>query len=147
YPDVDPVHLQQLVVGTFHSIFYKMLLHHDPVRWNSGNLLNLDWQRHAMLKEAGREIDLEEKDFAFDQALTQISWWKNHLLTPEQVKTTTIWEERTAYLFKRYEQMRQTKNAFDFDDMLIGTYEMLSDNPALLSKYQQRFNYLSVDEF
>ncbi len=147
YPGLDPAILQQLVIGTFHSIFYKMLVHHDPERWNTSNLLNMEWQRQAMLKEAGREIDLDEKDFAFDQALTQISWWKNHLLSPEQVKTKDIWEERVSYLYKRYEQMRLAKHLFDFDDMLLGTHQLLSDNPRLLRRYQQRFAYVSVDEF
>ncbi|TWI53275.1 ATP-dependent helicase [Halalkalibacter nanhaiisediminis] len=147
YPGLDPAILQQLVVGTFHSIFYKMLLHHEPERWDAANLLKLEWQRQAMLKEAGREIDLDEKDFAFDQALTQISWWKNHLLSPEQVKAKDIWEERVSYLYKRYEQMRQAKRLFDFDDMLLGTHRLLSENPRLLKRYQQRFSYVSVDEF
>ncbi|NEU29640.1 ATP-dependent helicase [bacterium LRH843] len=147
YPGIDSAILKQLVVGTFHSIFYKMLLHHEPVKWDPANLLKFDWQRQAMLKEAAREIDIDEKEFAFDQALTQISWWKNHLLSPEQVKTTDIWEERTAYLYKRYEQMKGAKAFFDFDDMLLGTYQLLSGHPALLRKYQQRFSYVSVDEF
>lgn len=147
YPGLNPATLQQLVVGTFHSIFYKMLLHHEPERWDQSKLLKMEWQRQAMLKEAGREIDLDEKEFAFDQALTQISWWKNHLLAPEQVKAKDIWEERSAYLYKRYEQMRQANHLFDFDDMLLGTHQLLSDNPRLLRKYQQRFSYVSVDEF
>ncbi|WP_227936863.1 ATP-dependent helicase [Alkalihalobacillus deserti] len=147
YPGLDPRTLNQLMIGTFHSIFYKMLMHHEPEKWAPTNLLKQDWQRQAMIKEAGREIDLDEKDFAFDQALTQISWWKNHLLSPEQVKTKDVWEERVAYLYKRYEQMRLVKNAFDFDDMLLGLYELLNLNDLLLKRYQQRFSYVSVDEY
>lgn len=147
YPGLTAMHLQPLVVGTFHSIFYKMLLHADAERWNQTNLLKADWQKQAMLKEAGREITLEEKEFAFDQALTQISWWKNHLLSPEQVTPRDQWEERTAYLYKRYEQMRSERKWFDFDDMLLGTYELLNEQPGLLARYQERFSYLSIDEF
>ncbi|MET3506880.1 ATP-dependent helicase [Halalkalibacter oceani] len=147
YPGLTAKHLQPLVVGTFHSIFYKMLLHADAERWNQTNLLKADWQKQAMVKEAGREINLEEKEFAFDQALTQISWWKNHLLSPEQVTPRDQWEERTAYLYRRYEQMRSQRKWFDFDDMLLGTYELLHEQPGLLARYQERFSYLSIDEF
>jgi DNA helicase-2/ATP-dependent DNA helicase PcrA len=147
YPGIQPAVLNQLVIGTFHSIFYKMLMHHEPVQWAPNNLLKQDWQRQAMIKEAGREIDIDEKEFAFDQALTQISWWKNHLLAPDQVAAKDKWEERVAYLYKRYEQMRLAKNLFDFDDMLLGLYELLTNNPRLLKRYQQRFAYVSVDEF
>jgi DNA helicase-2/ATP-dependent DNA helicase PcrA len=147
YPGLDPRILNQLMIGTFHSIFYKMLMHHNPEKWSPANLLKQDWQRQAMIKEAGREIDLDEKEFAFDQALTQISWWKNHLLTPEQVKAKDVWEERVSYLYKRYEQMRLARNAFDFDDMLLGLHELLHHNDRLLKRYQQRFSYVSVDEF
>ena len=147
YPGLDSRILNQLMIGTFHSIFYKMLMHHEPEKWSPINLIKQDWLRQAMIKEAGREINLDEKDFAFDQALTQISWWKNHLLSPDQVKTKDVWEERVAYLYKRYEQMRLAKNAFDFDDMLLGLYELLNRNDLLLKRYQQRFSYVSVDEY
>ncbi|KHF37769.1 ATP-dependent helicase [Halalkalibacter okhensis] len=147
YPGISPSALNQLVIGTFHSIFYKMLMHHEPEQWSPNRLLNQDWQRQAMIKEAAREIDIDEKEFAFDQALTQISWWKNHLISPKQVKAKDVWEERVSYLYKRYEQMRLTKNLFDFDDMLIGLHELLTNNSNLLKRYQQRFAYVSVDEF
>ncbi|WP_088103450.1 UvrD-helicase domain-containing protein [Halalkalibacter urbisdiaboli] len=147
YPGIHEKTLQRLMIGTFHSIFYKMLLHHEPDRWNGENLLKWDWQREQMIKEAGREIDLDEKEFAYDQALTQISWWKNHLLFPHHLKAKDVWEERVAYLYKRYEEMRLQKGMFDFDDMLIGCYEFLLNHPQLLKKYQQRFKYVSIDEF
>ncbi len=147
YPGIDHHTLQQLMIGTFHSIFYKMLLHYDPVRWGPTHLLKQEWQRLAIVIEAGREINLEEKEFAFDQALTQISWWKNHLLSPEQVKAEDQFEERCAFLYKRYEEIRKAKQLFDFDDMLLGTYELLIENRSLLQKYQKRFSYVSIDEF
>lgn len=146
YPGLDDSILRRLMIGTFHSIFYKMLIHHDPDTWSSQNLLK-EWQRTYILKEAGRELGLEEKEFAYDQALTQISWWKNHLLPPSDIKAQDVWEERCLFLYKHYEEKRLERHAFDFDDMLIGCYELLRNNPDLLSRYQRRFSYVSVDEF
>ncbi|TSB44730.1 UvrD-helicase domain-containing protein [Alkalicoccobacillus porphyridii] len=146
YPGLDAKMLHKLMIGTFHSIFYKMLIHHQRDAWNHQNLLK-EWQRTYIVKEAGRELGLEEKEFAYDQALTQISWWKNHLLTPSEIKPKDIWEERCVHLYKRYEEIRMSRSAFDFDDMLSGCYELLTTNPLLLERYQERFSYVSVDEF
>ncbi|WP_367576325.1 ATP-dependent helicase [Shouchella shacheensis] len=147
YPGLDSQDVSRLVISTFHSLFYKMLMHHEPDRWHSTRLLKADWQRLQLVKEAGREIDLEEKEFAFDQALTQISWWKNHLLSPKKVKPKDIFEERSSYLYKRYEEMRLANGSFDFDDMLTGCYDMLKSNEELLKRYQERFAYMAIDEF
>ncbi|MEN0644133.1 ATP-dependent helicase [Alkalicoccobacillus gibsonii] len=146
YPGLSKQILRKLMIGTFHSIFYKMLLHHEPEKWDSRFLLK-EWQRVQIIKEAGRNMGLDEKEFAYDQALTQISWWKNHLMTPEQVKPLDHWEERCASLYKVYEETRVAKVSFDFDDMLTGCYDMLTTNQTLLKRYQDRFSYVSVDEF
>ncbi|MCM2675019.1 ATP-dependent helicase [Alkalicoccobacillus plakortidis] len=146
YPGINKPTLRKLMIGTFHSIFYKMLIHHEPEKWDSRYLLK-EWQRSQIIKEAGREMGLEEKEFAFDQALTQISLWKNHLVSPEQVKPADVWEERCSYLYSRYEETRKNRSAFDFDDMLTGCYDLLVHNDTLLKRYQTRFSYVSVDEF
>ncbi|MGO4889382.1 ATP-dependent helicase [Anaerobacillus sp. MEB173] len=147
YPGLSKKQLQQLVTGTFHSIFYKMLLHHQPEKWQPNKLLKWDWQRDQLLKEAGREIELDEKEFAYDQALSQIGLWKNNMLSPKQVKAKDLWEERVLYLYTHYEERKESIGSFDFDDMLLGCYELLFNDPKLLAKYQQRFSYMLVDEF
>ncbi|OIJ10102.1 ATP-dependent DNA helicase Rep [Anaerobacillus arseniciselenatis] len=139
--------LQTLVVGTFHSIFYKMLMHHQGALWQPNKLLKSDWQREQIIKEASRELGIDEKEFAFDQALSQISYWKNHILKPSKVRAETDWDEKVKILYERYEQTKQATQHFDFDDMLLGCYELLIDNASLLEKYQQRFSYILVDEF
>ncbi|WP_183255260.1 ATP-dependent helicase [Anoxybacteroides tepidamans] len=56
-------------------------------------------------------------------------------------------EKQVAYLYKRYEEMKRERRLFDFDDMLLGCYEMLTENPSLLLRYQERFRYFLIDEF
>ena len=51
-------------------------------------MLKWDWEKERILKQAGREIELDEKEFAYDQALGQIGLWKNSLVFPDDVKTT-----------------------------------------------------------
>ncbi|WNF35703.1 ATP-dependent helicase [Bacillaceae bacterium IKA-2] len=139
--------LNTLVVGTFHSIFYKMLMHHQSTLWQPANLLKWDWQREQMIKEASRELGVDEKEFAFDQALSQISYWKNQIILPSGIKAETDWEEKVKFLYEHYEQTKKQTGQFDFDDMLLGCYQLLTENPLLLEKYQERFSYILVDEF
>lgn len=147
YPQMNDRVLNQMLVGTFHSIFYRMVAHHDPHTWNMNNLLKWEWQKEQMVKTAARELHLDEKEFPFDQALQQIGYWKNTLIGVRDVRPQDQWEERVHYLYKRYEEMKKRDGLFDFDDMLYGCYQTLLENPALLARYQQRFRYFLIDEF
>ncbi|TXC90710.1 ATP-dependent helicase [Metabacillus litoralis] len=141
------VGLNQLVIGTFHSIFYKMLIHHNSEKWNGKNLLKWDWQKENYLKQSCRELSIDEKDFPFDQAIQQIGYWKNTMKTPGEIKPADDWEETALTLFKEYEEQKRKHRQFDFDDMLVQCYEMLKENSTLLEAYQKRFHYFLIDEF
>jgi DNA helicase-2/ATP-dependent DNA helicase PcrA len=147
YPGMESRKVRQLVSGTFHSLFYRILSFHSAEKWSSGRLLNREWQREQIIKEACKDLKLDEKEFAFDLALQQISYWKNSLIMPEKVHPENDWEEQTAILYKRYEQAKERKGLFDFDDMLTGCYALFNDNPAILGQYQNRFQYFLIDEF
>jgi DNA helicase II / ATP-dependent DNA helicase PcrA len=147
YPNIHREKVNLLVTGTFHSIFYRILMFHDAENWSSHKLLKKEWQRDKILKDAGKELDISEKEFAFDLALQQIGFWKNSLLMPDQVKPTTEWEETVVFLYSRYEEYKKREGLFDFDDMLIGCYQLLKSTPALLQQYQSRFHYFLIDEF
>lgn len=147
FSSLSPAIVHSLVVGTFHSIFYKILLHHDGERWSPQRLLKHEWMIDRMLKEAGAELSLDEKEFPYDQAAQQIGYWKNTLTHYDAVKPASDWEEKALYLYKRYEEMKKERGAFDFDDMLQGCYELLKTNEALLMRYQARFRYFLIDEY
>ncbi|MFP7295811.1 UvrD-helicase domain-containing protein [Neobacillus niacini] len=147
YPGIKKEHVSTLVTGTFHSIFYRILMFHEGSNWRGENLLKKEWQRVKILKEAGKELDLSEKEFSYDLALQQIGYWKNSLLFPSEIKPMTDWEEKAAFLYKRYEEFKVQNGFFDFDDMLIGCYQLLSNNASLLELYQNRFHYFLIDEF
>lgn len=147
YPFMASSVVQQIVSGTFHSIFYKMIAHFQPQAWNMDRLLKWEWQKEQIVKEAGRELQLDEREFAYDQALQQISYWKNTLTAVKDVRPASQWEERVHYLYKHYETKKQRDNLFDFDDMLYGCYAMLMENSSLLARYQERLHYFLIDEF
>lgn len=147
YPNIKETHINQLLAGTFHSIFYRILAFHTPEKWNSNKLLNKEWQKEQMIKDVGKELNLDEKEFAYDLALQQIGFWKNSLILPDEVKPETKWEETVSLLYKHYEQLKTKQELFDFDDMLLGCYHLFLENPKLLDLYQKRFNYFLIDEF
>jgi DNA helicase II / ATP-dependent DNA helicase PcrA len=147
YPGMSPAKVNQLIAGTFHSIFYKILCFHKREKWSSDKLLKKDWQREQILKEAGRKLQLDEKEFAYDLALQQIGLWKNSMIMPDKVKPESPWDEKVALLYKDYELAKEKQRMFDFDDMLLGCYKLLKDQPDILENYQNRFQYFLIDEF
>jgi DNA helicase II / ATP-dependent DNA helicase PcrA len=147
YPGMNSLQINRLVSGTFHSIFYRILLHHQSEKWNFEKILSKDWQKERIIRESARELDLNEKEFAFDLALQQIGFWKNSLILPKEVKPDSKWDEQVAFLYQKYELYKEQSGHFDFDDMLFGCYQLFLENPKLLEKYQQRFHYFLIDEF
>jgi DNA helicase II / ATP-dependent DNA helicase PcrA len=147
YPLLSPSDINRLLTGTFHSIFYRILTFHEPERWHPSKLIKKDWQKDQILKEGGKTISLDEKEFAYDLALQQIGYWKNTFLLPQDVHATNRWEEQVLHLYKFYEAEKEKKNLFDFDDMLIGCHKYLTDHPDILDMYQNRFQYFLIDEF
>ncbi|MBU8877495.1 UvrD-helicase domain-containing protein [Bacillus sp. FJAT-29790] len=147
YPNMERGKIQQIVSGTFHSLFYRILTFHSPEKWNSNKLLSQGWQREQIVKQAGRDLHLDEKEFAYDLALQQIGFWKNSLVPPSRVKPESAWEERVANLYMHYEQAKENDGLFDFDDMLTGCYTFFQNEPSILEVYQNRFQHFLIDEF
>ena len=146
-PGVTPSMLQQVFTGTFHSIFYRILLHHDPQKWHSSKLIKFDGEKEYVLKMAASELGIDEREFAFDQALQQISKWKNDLLSPLDVHPADDWEHSCLDLYKKYESYKEMNDKFDFDDMQTGCYQLLKDNEQVLNFYRNRFKHFLIDEF
>lgn len=147
FPRLNEHVLNELLIGTFHSIFFKMLSFHQPKRWQKESLLSSDALKVQMLKQIGKQLELDENDFAYELALNQISWWKNNFIQPNDIIDTDEFTKQAKQLYAGYEQLKQKFQYFDFDDMLVGCYQMLCEYPALLNKYQERFQYISIDEF
>ncbi|RAT95793.1 UvrD-helicase domain-containing protein [Brevibacillus sp. Leaf182] len=145
---------RELIAGTFHSIFYRMLLHHQPERWDQQRLLKKDWQKWRLMRETGALLGHDDlatlKETEITEALGIVSRWKNEYILPHEVayrEATSDAEKRAIQLYPLYEATKKKHQWFDFDDMLIGCYEMLRDDPGLLRRYQERITHVMVDEF
>ncbi len=146
-PGVTPFMLNDVFTGTFHSIFYRILLRHEPQKWHSSKLIKFDGEKEYVLKMAAPELGIDEREFAFDQALQQISKWKNDLLSPQDIHPTEDWDINCLELYKKYESYKEVNGKFDFDDMQTGCYQFLKENKEVLDLYRNRFKHFLIDEF
>ncbi|MFT8321086.1 MAG: ATP-dependent helicase [Bacillus sp. (in: firmicutes)] len=147
YPNMSRTITNKIVSGTFHRILYQILTFHQPDKWQRQNLLSKDWQKEALLKEIGKELSLDAKEFPFDAAIQQIGAWKNSLLFPNEITAASEWEEKVLSLYKQYEEKKHQQALYDFDDMLLGGYYYFLENPTILEIYQKRFQHFLLDEF
>lgn len=142
-----------LVTGTFHSIFYRILLHHQPQRWDQRKLLKQNWQKRRLLQESGTLQHPElsfQKESELDEALDLISRWKNEHILPKEAGMLAAENEdqhNARLLYPLYEEAKRRSGWFDFDDMQSGCYTLFLEEPDILRRYQERIQYLMIDEF
>ncbi|MEK3970594.1 ATP-dependent helicase [Bacillus sp. FSL M7-0558] len=144
---LHPSQASQVVTGTFHSLFYKMLLHDDANKWNGQHLIKFDWQKEQYIRKAIMNEGLDEKNYPTDQVLQSIGFWKNAFLPGELPDLKDEKEKHMWTIYQSYEQQKRDNQQFDFDDMAIACLHMLTEQPELLKRYQERFKYILVDEF
>lgn len=152
--ELPPRQAGELIAGTFHSIFFRMLLHHRPQQWDQRRLLKKEWQKWRLLREtgilAGHDELLQKKEHEVLEALAVVSRWKNEYILPHEAEgrhAANDAEELARKLYPLYEEAKKRQRCFDFDDMLIGCFEMLRDDPELLARYQERITHVMIDEF
>ena len=99
------------------------------------------------MKEIGRDIGIDERDFPYDEAMQRISYWKNTLTSLADIAIENEWDERVVQLYVQYEERKRQLDVFDFDDMLYACYDMLRTDEKRLRQYHERFHYFLIDEF
>lgn len=107
-----------------------------------------DQDQSALLKELTVDLLEEDKDL-LSQLKSQISNWKNDMLTPEQVigRAQSQQDHTFAECFRRYEQHLLSCNVLDFDDLISKPTLLLRTNEEVRARWQQRIRYLLVDEY
>ncbi|MEB9892992.1 UvrD-helicase domain-containing protein [Bacillus cereus] len=149
-PEADLLNL-----GTIHSMCYRILREEWRHTGESYELLNDYWQKRFIkdiLAPAGpKNPDGMNWGYDVSAALSFIGGRKNELVTPEMFRKSINYEvedaARLARLYELYEARKEREGRIDFDDMLTRCYYLLAENPAILTKYQQRYKYILVDEF
>lgn len=142
---------EDIWVGTFHSVCGKILRRSiNRIGYeNSFAIYDTDDQR-ALMKEVLKYLELDPKKFKERAVLSAISSAKNALLTPEAYQKAVkgdFLREKYALAYIEYQKRLFSNNALDFDDMIFRTIDLFRECPDELKKYQQRFQYIHVDEY
>lgn len=143
-------------MGTFHSIFYRILRVEGEKLGYTKNLTVYDTDdAKGVLKTIVKEMNLDPKVYLPNFLLQRISAAKSSLLSaeeyansPEIIETDArLGKPHTSEIFLRYNAKLRYSDAMDFDDLLYYMNILLRDFPEMLYKYQNRFRYILVDEY
>lgn len=138
-------------IGTFHSVCVRVLRSCIDLLGYSRDFVIYDTaDTKTVMKECLRELDIDEKSFPVRNVLSIISNAKNDLMdaaTFENVYKSDYRMSIIAKIYYRYQTKLRKNNAVDFDDIILNTVKILSENPDVLSKYQDKFQYILVDEY
>ncbi len=144
---------KEMTIGTFHAICARVLRIEADYLASLGlnrSFVILDTDDQVVLiKQAIRELNLDEKQYRPVTIQGLISRAKNDLLIPEQMaeQATKYIEEVAARVYKTYQKLLHANNSVDFDDLLLLTEQLWRREPEVLRRYQARWSYISVDEF
>lgn len=145
-----------LWMGTFHSIFAKLLrFNADRIGFNHDFTIYDTGDSRSLIKLIIKDMQLDDKLYKPSAVHSRISMMKNALITPsyyERDKRLREEDERanrplTYDIYKTYCHRCKIAGAMDFDDLLVYTNILLRDHPDILEKYQNRFEYILVDEY
>ena len=138
-------------IGTFHSVCVRILRSCIDLLGYSRDFVIYDTaDTKTVMKECLRELDIDEKSFPVRNVLSIISNAKNDLMdaaTFENVYKSDYRMSIIAKIYYRYQTKLRKNNAVDFDDIILNTVKILSENPDVLSKYQDTNNsqYLLIN--
>ena len=132
--------------GTFHGVFYGILKH--AYHLNASNIIRPEQKRHFLRDLANRYCpDMrEEKDFLEDLE-GEISLVKGSRIDLEHYYSVNCPDNEFREIYRGYVKRCEQERLLDFDDMLVKCYELLSQREDILAAWQQKFQYILVDEF
>ncbi|MGB6093977.1 MAG: UvrD-helicase domain-containing protein, partial [Moheibacter sp.] len=153
---VGPSESKNIWMGTFHSIFARLLRVEAPRLGFPSDFTIYDTQdSQSVMKKVIEELLLDKEIYRPKQILQRISSYKNNLITvrayhntPELIEADAeAMKPRMGDIYRAYVDRCFRSGAMDFDDLLLRTNEVLTRFPEVLAKYQQRFKYILVDEY
>jgi len=137
-------------LSTFHSLCARLLRREAAAAGLPRDFaIYDDDDQVAAIKLAMGKLQINDDTLTPRNVLSRISYAKNHAQTPEQMRAEAIDQDgrRVADLYSAYESLLKQSSALDFDDLLLRSVRMLRESPATREKWQQRFQYIHVDEY
>ncbi len=147
---VEPERARQLWMGTFHSIFARILRLEAPRLGYTPDYTIYDTEDSTgLLRTLLRQMGIGNHVLDPAAARHQISHLKNRMCSWQEFAASarTPRERLLAELYRAYEEQLRANNAMDFDDLLLNTIRLFQAHPDVLARYQERFRYIFVDEY
>jgi DNA helicase II / ATP-dependent DNA helicase PcrA len=153
---VDPQTAKYLWMGTFHSIFARILrMEGEKLGYKPNFTIYDSADSKSLIRSIIREMNLDDNVYKPGNIASRISAAKNNLVTAGMYAGDSTLQEydRSSRMplmtdiYKTYSQRCFRANAMDFDDLLLNTNILLRDFPDVLAAYQERFQYVLVDEY
>ena len=147
---------QHLYMGTFHSIFSRILrAEAEHIGFNNNFTIYDESDSRSLLKAIIKEMELDDKTYKPAAVHARISMAKNNLVTAEAYDSDPAILEQNkrakmpaiGKIYVAYVQRCRQANAMDFDDLLMLTFQLFRDHEDIRQKYAGRFDYILVDEY
>ncbi len=137
--------------GTFHSVCVRILrMNIEKIGYDSNFVIYDGTDQKTLVKDCIKEMSLNDKMFDPRSMINFISSCKDKMITPEMHLKEfggDYRETKKGELFTLYQKKLKSNNALDFDDLIGKTIELLTNNEDVLEYYQNKFNYILVDEY
>ena len=147
---------RNLYIGTFHSVFARILRAEAPKLGYPSNFTIYDTDdAKSVVKTVIKELALDDKHYKPNVVYNRISSAKNSLIGPAEYMNDWALQQEDArsnrpaigQIYDAYAKRCFKNGAMDFDDLLFKMYLLLKNFPEALSKYQQKFKYIMIDEY
>ena len=142
---------ESIWVSTFHSSCVKILRRFiDRIGYdNNFTIYDTDDQK-TIMKAVCKKLNIDTKNIKEKAILSAISNAKNEMIGPDEYLRnagSNFGMKKMADAYREYQEQLKKNNALDFDDLLVLTVKLFKENPEVLEQYQERFQYIMVDEY
>ncbi|MDM8300688.1 ATP-dependent helicase [Collinsella tanakaei] len=137
-------------VCTFHAMCVRMLREDADLLGYTGQFtIYDDDDSRRLVRDIMASMDIDQKQYPLNMIRGKISAAKNAMVGPEELaqRADDPKTEKAARVYAELERRLRAANAMDFDDLLVRALELLRTRPEVLDRYQERFRYISVDEY
>lgn len=143
--------INDMWLGTFHSICVRILRKFiDRIGYTSDFVIFDTTDQKTLVKNCLKELNIDSKMYPEKSIINAISNSKNEMITPEEYQETFGKDYRKGIISKvysLYQRRLKENNALDFDDIINHTIKLFRENPDVLDFYQEKFQYILVDEY
>ena len=138
--------------GTFHSVCMRILRKHGHIMGYGDGFTVYDTEdSKKTISAVMKNLNIDEKLLPVKSVMNEISRAKDNLISAEEYENQNqvgdFRKQQIAKIYKLYAQRMKQSNALDFDDIIMQTVFLLQQNPEIREYYQNKFRYVSVDEF